>query len=349
MTDPLALLVGGDPQQRSGGYGYDRRMAVELQALGQPVALQGLAGAFPDADERAESNLDAALAALAPDSPVIVDGLALGGCPEVVARHAERLRLIALIHHPLADETGLTEAAAQRLDRGECRALAAAHAVVATSAFTARRLAAKGIAGAYVVEPGTDPAPLASGRDAPPWRLLCVASLTPRKDHQTLLAALARLGDYAWHCACAGPMDADPACTRGVRNAIRDDELDDRIELTGPLDEDALAARYANADLFVLPTRYEGYGMAFTEALARGVPIVAGDGGAVRETVPAAGARLVQPGDVAALAENLERFMVDPDERRALRAGARAARDSLPRWPDQARRLMALVQEVRDA
>ena len=348
MTQPLPLLVAGDPEQRSGGYGYDRRMAAELQALGQPVALQGLAGSFPDADEQARASLDAALAALPADSPAIIDGLALGGSPGVVARHAERLRLIALIHHPLADETGLTRETAQRLDRGEGQALGAMRAVVATSAFTARRLAEKGVPGANAVIPGTEPAPLASPREAPPWRLLCVASLTPRKDHQTLLVALARLGRYRWRAVFAGPLDADPECARCVRAAIHDYQLSDRVELTGALGDEALAARYADTDLFVLPTRYEGYGMALTEALARGVPVIAGDGGAVRETVPAAGARLVPPGDGAALAECLERFMTDGQERAALRAGAQSAREALPRWPDQARRLMAIIQAVHD-
>lgn len=349
MTHPFMLLVGGDPSRRTGGYGYDRRMTAELQALGQPVALQGLAGRFPDGDQQAKASLEGTLRSVPDGELVVIDGLALGGMPEVIEAHAERLRLIALIHHPLGDETGLDAATRERLDAGERRSLAAVHGVVTTSAFTAGRLEAKGITGASVVTPGTDAAPLTEARRAPPWRLLCVASVIPRKDHASLVEALAGLTDYDWRCICAGSLEADPACAGTLRAGIRDAGIEDRVELTGELGDDALNERYAAADLFVLPTRYEGYGMALTEAVARGIPVIVGDGGAVREAVPAEAARFVEPGDVTGLSQALAAFMGDADERAELRAGARAARERLPDWRGQARRLKQVIDAFRDA
>lgn len=347
MTLPLMMLVAGDPAQRTGGYGYDRRMASELEALGQSVALQGLAGQFPDADAQARASLDGTLRSLPDDQLVIIDGLAMGGTASVIEAHAPRLRLIALVHHPLADETGLDREVRDRLAADECRALAAVHGVVATSDFTARRLSALGIDGAHVVMPGTEPAPVTERRVAPPWRLLCVASVTPRKDHRTLVGALARLMDRDWRCVCAGSLEADPACAQALRQAVVDRGVSGRVELTGELDEAALEQRYAAADLFVVPTRYEGFGMAFTEAVAHGLPVIGGDGGAVRETLPAEAARLVPPGDESALADSLAAFMDDPNERSRLREGALAARERLPDWAGQARRLMEAVEALR--
>jgi glycosyltransferase involved in cell wall biosynthesis len=173
--------------------------------------------------------------------------------------------------------------------------------------------------------------------------------VVPRKDHRTLVDALARLTQYDWRGVCVGSLEADPACASGLRKAITDAVIGDRVELTGELGDTALNERYALADLFVLPTRYEGFGMAFTEAVARGVPVIAGDGGAVREAVPAEAARFVPPGDPDALARVLAGFMADADERAALRAGARAGRERLADWRGQARHLKQALDSFRDA
>jgi len=348
MRPDVPFLVAGDPQQRSGGYGYDRRMVDELAALGQRVRLEGLPGQFPDTDELARRSLDSALRARPDDGVVLLDGLVLGGAADVVASHGERLRLVAIIHHPLADETGLDPAVAARLDQGERRALRSVCVVVATSDHTARRLRAMGVAGAQVVRPGTDPAaPTPHQRQTRPWQLLCVASVIPRKDYYTLINALAELGERDWYCRCIGSLAADPEYAREVQAHLQDRGLGDRVAFVGELDDAGMAAAYHQADVFVLPTRYEGYGMAFTEALARGIPVIAGDGGAVRQTVPSHAARLIQPGDAVGLARALARFMDEPGEREQLREGALAARESLPDWTDQAKQLLGVVESVR--
>jgi glycosyltransferase involved in cell wall biosynthesis len=102
----------------------------------------------------------------------------------------------------------------------------------------------------------------------------------------------------------------------------------------GAVSSEQLANLYAAADLFVLASRFEGYGMAYAEAIAHGVPVIGTNAGAIPETVPAGAGVLVAPDDVDALAAALRRLIENPDERERLAAGARAVR--FPSWSDQA-------------
>ena len=169
-----------------------------------------------------------------------------------------------------------------------------------------------------VVLPGTDRAPLARGSDGPGITMLCVASLTPRKGHLVLLEALAALLDLSWRLICAGSPDRDPAAARAIIEAIRRQDLEARVQLIGEQTEAGLQPYYDGADLFVLASHHEGYGMALAEALARGLPIVSTTAGAIPDTVPADAGILVPPGDPAALAAALRRVIADPQLRQDL-------------------------------
>src|SRR5262249_16826593 len=147
-------------------------------------------------------------------------------------------------------------------------------------------------------------------------RLLAVATVTPRKGHLILIEALARLADLDWHLLCVGSLERDPATATAFRQAIARHHLADRVTLAGEWPPERLGAAYRQADCFVLPSFHEGYGMAFAEALAHGLPIVATTGGAISETVPASAGLLVPPGDSAALAAALRRLMSDGELRR---------------------------------
>ncbi|WP_123629831.1 glycosyltransferase family 4 protein [Salinisphaera orenii] len=347
---PITFVVAGDPEQRTGGYRYDARIVAGLRELGHPVSVAGLEGRFPEPDARAARALERALDACADGACVIVDGLVLGGLAETARAHADRLRLIALVHHPLADETGLTAAASARLLADERAALAVARAVVVTSGFTARRLVELGLAAAppRVIEPGTDPAPVARGSDGPGCRLLCVATVTPRKGHAVLLDALARLADRDWHCDVVGSLDREPAHAACIRARIDTLGLGARVHLHGDCNERELAAAYDRADLFVLASHYEGYGMVVTEALARGLPLVTTNGGALADTVPARAARTAAPGDVAALAAALGSLLDDPAALAAVRRGALAERERLRRWRASATEFSTIVEALAD-
>jgi glycosyltransferase involved in cell wall biosynthesis len=194
-----------------------------------------------------------------------------------------------------------------------------------------------------IVPPGTDkPAggagPISVLATETGVRLLSVASITPRKGHLVLAAALARLTDLAWRLRCIGSLTRDPATAEALRRSIAESGIADRVTLAGECAPDQLAAEYRAADCFVLPSFHEGYGMAFAEALAHGLPIVAARAGAVPGTVPDSAGLLVSPGDVAALAAALRRVIVDGALRRRLAAGACAAGAALPDWHQSAAR-----------
>jgi glycosyltransferase involved in cell wall biosynthesis len=332
MSLLLHFVVPGPLDQRTGGYIYDRRVVEGLRAFGWSIRVHELAGRFPQADESARAAAGEVIAQLSPQSLPVIDGLALPAFAELIDQLPRPW--VALVHHPLALETGLTHAEASALAASERRLLARAARVIVTSPGTRRDLTAYDLEDARigVVCPGTDPALLARGSAGPGLALLCVASLLPRKGHLVLLDALAELIALDWHLTCVGSMERDPACARSIVAAVERLGLHGRVTLVGERAEADIAPYYDQADVFVLASYHEGYGMVLTEALARGLPLVATSAGAIPETVPADAGLLVPPGDAQALAGALRQVMTDPKLRARLLAGARAARDRLPDW-----------------
>ncbi len=343
------FLIPGDPDARTGGYRYDRRIMDGLGDLGWRVALRRLSATFPQPNAAALQAADAALAGLPDQALVIIDGLALGAMPDVVAAHRERLRLVGLVHHPLALETGLDEPQRQQLYASEREALRHVQQVIVTSPNTARALLDYDVTPerCTVVSPGADPAPLATGSGNGELALLCAASLTPRKGHAVLFQALAQLKQHRWRLRCAGSPAFAPATAAHLQTLIHELGLTGRVELLGELDNAALAACYQQADLFVLPSFYEGYGMVLAEALACGLPIISTTAGAIPDTVPAGAGLLTPPGDVAALAGALARVLDEPELRQTLAAGARRARRALSDWAQACAQFAAALATVR--
>jgi glycosyltransferase involved in cell wall biosynthesis len=322
----------------SGGNTYDRRMCAQLGLTRVMVA-----GRWPTPGTEARLDLHRALAALPDGSVVLVDGLVACGVPEVVVPHARRLRLVVLLHLQLCDETGLPRERAAGLDRREREVLHAASAVVATSAWAARRAVRHHGLDPHRVHaapPGTDPAPLAAGTDAGD-QLLCLASITQRKGHDVLVSALARLADLPWTCVCVGSVRRDPAHTRRVQELIDRHDLTRKVILTGPLPDDGLAHLFDRTDLLVLPSRRETFGMVVTEAHVRGIPVLTTTVDALPDTLAGAG-MLVPPNDPPALADALRRWLTDQDLRDELRDLAR--RREVEDWPTAARRLAGVLR-----
>lgn len=343
-----------DAAKPSGGNVYDRRLCDELAALGHPVREIHAAGAWPLPDAGARTALARELDALPGGAVLLLDGLVACGVPDVLVPRAGRLRMSVLVHLPLADETGLDPAIAAELDARERETLGAVRTVVATSAWAARRVAGHHRLDArrvHVVTPGTDPAPLAPGTDGAS-RLVCVASVTPRKGQDVLVDALARVTDVPWRCDCVGPEGRDSGYPARVRQLVERHDLGDRVRFAGPRTGRQLAGTYAAADLVVLPSRAETYGMVATEALARGIPLLASDVDAVpdtlgrdsRDRVPGI---LIPPDDAGALADGLRRWFGDPALRANLRGSARARRGMLRAWSGTARRMAEVLELPR--
>lgn len=336
----IVFAIPGDIELPTGGYGYDRRLLREWREAGVEARHLALPGGFPFPDEAALARTEDLLAMTSPGDILLVDGLALGAFPEALAaRFAERL--VALVHHPLAFETGLAPEQAEALRLSERAALRHARRVVASSCSTARILTADfGIAADRIVtaEPGVDPASRAAGSSGEgPLQLLAVGSLIPRKGYDVLVDALAGISERDWCLTIAGSPDHAPATATALAARIAAAGLSGRIRLAGAVAPGQLDELYDRADLFVMPSLFEGYGMVLTEALSRGLPIVCTLSGAGADRIPAQAALKVAPGDAAALAKALAKLIDAPAERRARADAAWAAAGSLPRWHDTAR------------
>ena len=346
MARRVTWAIPGDIATLSGGYAYDRRIIAELRELGWEVDVVGLGDGFPVPNLAQKARAEALLRAMAPGHPIVVDGLAFGALPEIAARLHRARPTVALVHHPLALETGLAAEEAARLEQSERAALASSRYVVATSRWTADLLALRfGVAAERisVVPPGTDRAPWSTGGGPGPLRLISVGAVVPRKGFDILIEALAGLAHLSWHLAIVGDRRRDAAAVARLDSLIARYGLARRVDCLGTVSAAHLAELYDRADLFVLASQFEGYGMAFAEALARGLPIVGTTGGAVSHVVPAAASRLVAPGDVAALANALRELLEDGDARRALAAAARAAATRLPSWSESAAKFSDLL------
>lgn len=329
-----------DPAEPSGGNHYDRRVCAGLAALGWTVREHPVPGTWPHSSRAARARLATLLDGLADGSTVLLDGLVGCAVADLLLPRADRLRLVLLVHLPIG---GPAERAALR----------AAAAVVTTSCWTRRMLLARhrlDPGTVHVAEPGVDAAELAPGTAAGA-ELLCVATVSAVKGHDVLVDALALLGDRPVHCSCVGSLTRDPGFVDRLRGRIRGQGLSDRVRLLGARVGVDLAAGYAAADVLVLAARSEAYGMVISEALARGLPVIATDVGGIAETLGTApdGTRpglLVPPDQPAALAEALGSWLADAGLRDRLRAAARQRRGSLAGWERTVDRLAAVLARV---
>ncbi len=335
----------------SGGNTYDRRICMGLTAIGWSVHQHVVPGPWPRPDSQARAALARVLTGLPDGAVALLDGLIASGTPEVVVPEAGRLRLVVLVHMPLGgrpDEGGQGLAGAQ-----EHEVLSAAAAVLTTSHWTRRWLRdryALNPMRLHVAAPGVDAAARARGTPAG-GELLCVAAVTPDKGHDQLLTALAGVADLPWRCVCAGALTLDPAFAEGLVHQARGSGLAGRVRFVGPLTGEALDRAYAASDLLLLASRAETYGLVVTEALARGVPVVATSVGGLPEalghgpdgTEPGL---LVPPGDPEALAAALRSWLSDGERRERLRNAARGRRRTLSPWSQTSALVAGVLAQV---
>jgi glycosyltransferase involved in cell wall biosynthesis len=331
----IVVPAGIDDLARpSGGNAYDRRMCCGLAAAGLTVHVHEVPGSWPWPDAASYAALADALSRIPDRARVLVDGLVASPAPEVVVPEARRLRLVALVHMPLGERPA-DDGARER----ERAVLSAAASVVTTSAWARRvllRLYSLPVDRVHVAEPGVDAAELAPGT-ATAGALLSIAAVIPGKGHDVLLDALATLAGLHWQCLCVGSLERDPIFVERLRRRVVAGGMDGRVRFSGPQAGAELAGSYSAADVLVLPSRAETYGMVVTEALARGLPVVAADVGGVPEALGHGGdgvrpGLLVPPGDAAALGDALRAWLEDTDLRRRLRRAARERRESLAGW-----------------
>jgi glycosyltransferase involved in cell wall biosynthesis len=349
VVKSVAIAVPGALNSPTGGYAYDRRMIEELQRLSWQVDVVSLGDGFPFPSDGQKRDAAARLKQVPPGGPIIVDGLALGALPEVAKEICVRNPLIALVHHPLALESGLAPDKADNLRTSERAALAVIRHAIVTSAATARLLAADynvPVDRITVAVPGSDRVDPAPGSRDGVVRLLSVGAVVPRKGFDVLVAALAAIAQLPWQLTIAGDRERSPQTAAHLDAGIARFKLAGKVKLLGAVAPDRLAELYSKADLFVLASRFEGYGMAFSEAIAYGLPVVGTTAGAIPDTVPTAAGVLVAPDDPAALAGELRRLIEDTTTRRRMAEAARAAARTLPRWQDSAELFAAAIEST---
>jgi glycosyltransferase involved in cell wall biosynthesis len=365
-----------DLARPSGGNAYDRRVCDGLAAIGWSVRERAVPGSWPCPDASACATLTGVIAGIPDGAVVLLDGLIASTVPEVLVPQARRLRLVVLVHMPLGDgplgdeslgdeplgdeplgdepqPDGPSRHEFTDARTRERAVLSAAAAVVTTSMWTRRRLLDRYALPpdkVHVAQPGVDPADLAPGTAAG-GELLCVAAVTPHKGHDVLFAALAAVTDLPWRCVCVGALNRDPDFVDRLVRQARRAGIDERVCLTGPRTGAALDDAYAAADVLVLASRAETYGMVVTEALARGLPVVATAVGGLPEALGcgADGRRpglLVPPGDPAAFAVALRGWLGATDLRQRLRRAAGQRRVTLCDWSATSVRISRVLAEV---
>jgi glycosyltransferase involved in cell wall biosynthesis len=335
---PAALAVPGDITTITGGYIYDRLLVEELRAAGRQMQMIRLADSFPFPTKADMASSLALLQGLASDCPVIIDGLAFGAL-DTAGVAAIRAPVVALVHHPLALESGLPQAQQDHLFQTERDNLRHAAQVLVPSPHTAAVLIDRydvPHSRIHIARPGiAQPQPGRAIRLSPPL-ILSVGILHPRKGHDVLIDALAQVADLDWS-ACIVGNPWEPGHSDALRQQITRHGLDGRLRLAGAVSADALADLYAQASIFALATRYEGYGIVFNEALVHGLPIVSCRTGAVPDTVPHGTGVLVPRDDPAAFGQGLRTVLIDPAKRATMAQAAARFGADLPDWAETAR------------
>jgi glycosyltransferase involved in cell wall biosynthesis len=340
MRDKLFFLIPGDLQAGTGGYAYDRRMIAELRALGWTIDVRALDASFPQPSTAALEHADRVLTTVPDGSLVLIDGLAVSPTSQVLRVHAQRLRLLALLHMPLSANPSIDPAQRESIGRMEADALRSVRRVIVTGPGSSQHLLRRGITGidVVVIEPGTDPAVqapsfAASGEAV---RLLCVATMQAGKGHALLLEALHDLCDLPWQLTCVGNLTRSPDTVARLRVQLDRLGLAPRVTLLGELEPAGVYDQYRHSDLFVLPTLFESYGMAVAEALAHGLPVIGTHTGAIPKLVAGKAGLVIPCGDRAALTGALADLLRSPARRLELARGATEVAATLPRWSDAA-------------
>jgi glycosyltransferase involved in cell wall biosynthesis len=345
----IVLVVPGRLDTPTGGYVYDRRIVEGLRALGWHVEVCSLEGSFPAPSEAARAAAGSAFASIPDGVTVLVDGLAGGVLPAIMEREATRLRLVSLVHHPLADETGLSREEAAAFEASERHTVAISRRVVVTSRATAIRVSdVFGVAPerVSVVEPGVDRGPLSKGSESATPELLCVATVSPRKGYGTLVRALAMIVDRPWHLTIVGSLDRYRPSAELLLESLRAAGLEQRVTLAGEANATTISTYYQRSDLFVLATEYEGYGMVVAEALAHGLPVVSTPVGAIPDLVGTGAGVLVPVGDARGLADAIVNILDNADVRLRLRSGAARVRDRLDSWETASKKMVDVLTRV---
>ena len=341
----VAFVIDGPLDQISGGYVYDARVIGALRAGGIDVDVVSL----PQGStlRRILTNFDRRqlehLAGLRADV-IVEDELSHPGLIGLNPRLRQRTcaPIIALVHHLRSSEPGsrLLGALYAAL---EARFLRTVDGFVFNSRatqLTVERLAGAGRPSVVAPPAGdrfpgrlTDDEIRRRAHSPGPLRLLFLGNLIRRKGLMTLLQALAGLPAPSVALAVVGDGTFEPAHAAAARRRAAQLGLSSRVEWLGPLYDEALARRLASSQVLVVPSDYEGFGIAYLEGMAFGLPAVGGAAGGASEIIrDGENGFLIRAGDSAALADGLRRLADDRDWLERLSIEAARTFRTHPTW-----------------
>jgi glycosyltransferase involved in cell wall biosynthesis len=342
----VAFVTVGDTSRLTGGYLYNARVLTSLLERGVEVEEIVLSGASPHEQREAASQFSSGLNPRRFDV-IVVDALARIVCAPHLDRWREERPVVAMVHE--LPSVAAPEDATDK-ERTYEEPLLRSDRLISVSEHGRSILEERGVPAARirVVPPGFDR--LQAGRVSSSSRdervrALCVAQWIPRKGILDLVQAWALHERPGASLELIGETDADPAYEASVHAAVAR-APDASIIVSGPVDDAALGRAYAAADLFVLPSRYEGYGVVYVEALAHGLPVIACDVGPVPELVGEEAALLVPPGDVEALSGALDLLLKVASLRDRMSAAARRRARRLPGWEDTTAGFLRVLYEA---
>jgi len=317
----IRFLVPGNVRHGSGGNKYNAKLAEHLTAPGASVETVTVDGDWPVGSPADRQRFAQALDG---GTTVIADGLVASGAPEEIAGAVKAGTKVWILSHMALAEHGDLES----------KALAAATGIICPSVHSAAELQAKhGSLDIAVATPGAEPADLSAGSQ--PKHIVAVAALLPNKDQAHLVEALSQIKDLPWTAALIGSEEADPAYAAEVRAAVEHHALQNRIRVTGELTGTSLEEQWHQADLSVLLSHSESFGMVVTESLAHGVPVLVRQGTGAVEALGGTGAGAAwDPRE--ALADTLRSWLTDVEIQGSWHENAILARDNLSGWDNTA-------------
>lgn len=349
MHKHVTFAVPGSLETLTGGFLYDKAIVTGLRARGWSVNVLDVGTGFPCPDETVLLGAAKALRDEATTAPLVVDGLALGALPEAARQVSATRPLIGLVHHPLFLEAGHPADIRDHLFESERSALSHTRHVITTSRETRDRVAADfqvPCTRITNVDPGIKrPETLPAYRETVHVNILSVGTLVPRKGHDRLIKALATLRDHPWTLRIIGSAEFDPGYAQSLSALVTSLDLVDRVIFAGKVSDADLEDHYRASDLFALASEYEGYGIAYAEAILRGLPVVGTTGGAIKDTVPQGAGILVPPNDADALGAALKDMLANPQHRGIFAATARRSGSHFQTWDAAVSRFASILED----
>jgi glycosyltransferase involved in cell wall biosynthesis len=315
------FLTMGDIHSLTGGYLYNMNIMEGLEQNGYSVNIIGTDWPWdnkPELEKISRFHFEKLVAG----SCILIDSLVLSLLRREVQEFSDKLIFVGMIHLPAS--YSISSDGYGKLSGEELLALHQMRQVIVTGQFTFDLLCNAGLnpAGIRVVEPGTDQFPQKTHYKPVPSELLCIANYSPIKAQDILIRSLNRITDRDWTLHLYGDKDRDKEYSAMVNSLIKEFHLKKRVIMHGIAGRDEITAIFLDADLFVMPSLFESYGMALTESLAHGIPVVTTRTGNIPVTVPAGMGIFVEPGNEQQLADAIRSLLDDPAKYTSLCADA---------------------------